>query len=133
MRYVFSLCISLLALTFVACSDGSDDNQADTSTYVAGQACPEHITYNGICDGNKVVYCNNKGVVEVKDCETKCMVKESYTPPFAECYYECGDIDFSGKCSGDGVDFCSETEGLIHFTCDSGQTCDLKGDIYACI
>ena len=133
MRYALSICMVLLALTVLACSNDSDDNHGDARAYVPGQACPENITYDGICDGNKVVFCNNNGVVEVKDCEAKCMVKKSYTPPFAECYYECGNVDFRGICSDDGVTFCSETEGLIHITCENGKSCALKGDVYACI
>ena len=133
MKYAHSLSIVLLAFTVFACSNDSDDNHGDTRAYIPGQACPENLTYDGICDGKNVVFCNNKGVVEVKNCETKCMVKKSYTEPFAECYYECGDVDYKGKCVEGGFNYCNETEGLIHITCDNGKFCGLKGDVYACI
>ena len=128
MRFTFSLCLAILIITVLACSNESDDN----NSYVVGQKCPDHITYDGICDGNKVIYCNN-GVVKEDTCETECMIKESYTTPFAECYYECGDIDYRGKCASNGYDYCSKTEGLIHITCSGEKTCALKGDVYDCI
>ena len=132
MKSVLSLCIIILAMGVLSCTNETDDNK-DMPAYTIGQKCPEHITYDGICDGNKAVFCNDDGIVEAVDCENKCMVKKAYTPPFAECYYECGDIDYKGKCVEDGYDYCNESEGLIHITCDSDKTCGLKGDVYSCI
>ena len=132
-KSIHSFYMVILSLAGSAASIGCGDPSTDTPSYTVGQKCPEHITYDGICDGNKVIYCNNDGVIEEEICATQCMVKEAYTNPFAECYYECGNIDFQGICAGDGYNYCHETEGLIHITCDSGQTCGLKGDVYACI
>ena len=131
MKSVLSLCIIILAMFFLSCTNETDDNN-DMPAYAIGQKCPEHITYNGICDGNKAVFCNHNGVVEEVVCENKCMVKKTYTEPFAECYYECGDIDYKGKCEEDGYIYCDETEGIIHITCDSDKTCVLSGGVYAC-
>ncbi len=137
MKSILSLCITVLAISVTACADETDNNSNDNNNnkpvYTVGQKCPEQITYNGICDNNKAVFCNNNGVVEEVVCKNKCMVKTAYTEPFAECYYECGDVDFKGKCVADGYDYCHETDGLIHITCDSTKTCGLKGDVYACI
>ena len=117
-------------------SDGQVDclgrTNVDVPSYTVGQKCPDEITYDGICDGNKVVYCK-KGIVQEQLCDTKCMVKNSYTIPFAECFYECGQTTFEGECMDDGYDFCSETEGLIHITCGQGETCGLKEGVYACL
>lgn len=133
MKAVLSFCIIILAMAVLACTNDTDNNNNDMPAYTVGQKCPEQITYNGICDGNKAVFCNNNGVVEEVVCENKCMVKKAYTEPFAECYYECGNVDFKGKCVADGYDYCNESEGLIHITCDSDKTCGLKGDVYSCI
>ena len=133
MKSSLFLCISLLTRTVLTTSIGCSDDNTDTSSYTVGQTCPDHITYDGICDGNKVIFCNKNGVVEEDICTSKCMIKKAYTNPFAECYYECGDIDLRGKCAGDGYDYCHETEGLIHITCSNTETCGLKGDVYACI
>ena len=125
--------MSLFALAGIGCGGGHADHDDDTPSYIVGQNCPEQITYDGICDGNKVVYWKKNGLVQEEVCEIQCMIKQSYTTPFAECYYECGDLDFRGKCAGNGYDYCNETEGLIHITCDGGKNCGLKGDVYACI
>ena len=125
--------LSFLTITVLTTSVGCYDDNTDTSSYTVGKKCPEHITYDGICDGNKVIFCNNNGIVEEDICTTQCMIKKAYTDPFAECYHECGDIDFRGKCTSDGYDYCHETEGLIHITCSNGETCGLKGDVYTCI
>lgn len=119
-------------------SDGQVDCISRTNnevpSYTVGQKCPKEITYDGICDGKNVVFCSND-VVEVLPCDTQCMVKESYTIPFAECYYECGDIDYKGECRENGYDYCAQNgEGLIHITCTNGQTCKKAGDgNYACL
>ena len=132
MKFNLSLCIIVLAIAGTACTN-ENDNSHDIPVYTVGQSCPEEITYDGICDGNKAVFCNNNGVVEEVICEDKCMVKNAYTEPFAECYYECGSIDYKGKCVGGGYDYCHETEGLIHITCEPDKTCGLKDDVYSCI
>lgn len=129
MQRIFVL-VSLSALVLIGCGGGRHD---DAPAYIVGQNCPEEITYDGICDGNKVVFCDNHGVVQEENCEIQCMVKQSYTIPFAECYYECGSIDFRGECAGDGYNYCHETEGLIQITCDGGKSCGLKGGVYACL
>ena len=132
MKYGLILCIMALATAVMACTNETDNHQ-DLTDYTVGQKCPKQITYNGICDGNKVVFCNNNGTVEEIVCENKCLVKNAYLEPFAECYYECGDLDFKGKCVDDGFNYCHGTEGIIHITCDDGKTCGLKGDAYDCI
>ena len=132
MKFVLSLCIIMLAMAVLACTNETDNNN-DTPAYTVGQKCPEQITYNGICEGNKAVFCNNNGIVEEVVCDNKCMVKKAYFEPFAECYYECGNVDFKGKCVAGGYDYCNVTEGLIHITCDNGKSCGLKDDVYSCI
>lgn len=122
-----------LAVSCMACTNDTDNNTNDMPAYTVGQKCPEQITYNGICDHNKVVFCNKNGVIEENVCKSTCMIKEAYIEPFAECYYECGNIDYKGICTEDGLDYCDKTEGLIHFTCEAGKTCGLKNDLYSCI
>ena len=131
MKSVLSLYITVLAILFLACTNDSDSHK--TPLYTIGQKCPEEITYDGICDENKAVFCNKNGMVEAENCENKCMIKEAYTEPFAECYYECGNLDYRGQCVEGGYDYCDETEGIIHITCEAGKICGLQGDVYSCI
>ena len=60
MKSALSLCITVLALCVLACTNETDNNN-DMPVYSVGQKCPEQITYDGICDGNKAVFCNDRG------------------------------------------------------------------------
>lgn len=116
-------------------SDGQIDCiENDVPSYTVGKKCPDDITYDGICDGNIVVFCND-GIVAAEDCgSSKCMIKEAYTEPFAECFIECGDVDYVGICNKDGYDYCNSNEGLIHITCENGKSCQMtKDNLYSCI